>query len=50
MRRSYRGFDTFEDAQTFRRFLISHGFKSVLVSKDGNLYKVHYIEIEENHQ
>ena len=39
---TYRGFQTWEDAKTFKDFLIQHGFEKVSISKDSSYYKVFF--------
>lgn len=39
---TYRGFDTFEDAKTFRNFIISIGYEKTEISRHGNLFRVYF--------
>lgn len=43
---TFRAFDTFEDAKTFQKFLISIGYEKTGISKsvDGSLYRVYFEE------
>lgn len=40
--RTYLGFDTFDDALTFRGFLINEGYEGTGISYEGNMWKVWY--------
>lgn len=40
--RTFLGFDTWEDAKTFKNFLTAEGYEEVDISKHGKLWRVYY--------